>query len=352
MRALCFRSVESVAVDSLPDPTIEDARDAIVEVDVAGLCGSDLHPYFGREVGLEPGTVMGHEFVGRIVEIGQGVEKLQIGDRVGGAFTTNCGKCYYCRTGLTSRCSEGQLFGWRENGQGLHGGQAELVRVPLADGTLMRLSSELDATTALLLGDNLSTGYFGASMCVQERSAPSDVIAVVGCGTVGLLAIASARQMGVQQLLAIDPNPSRLAIAEQLGAIVFTDAHPAVAEARLRTEGRGVDGVMEFVGLPEAQKLAYELVRPGGRMSVIGCHCTPNFSFSPADAYDKNLTYRTGRCPARHYMDVLLDRLADSPIDLSWCITHRFGIEDAVEAYEIFANRRDGCVKAVLEFNR
>ena len=142
-------------------------------------------------------------------------------------------------------------------------------------------------------------------MCINPQTASSDVIAVVGCGTVGLLAIQSAKLMNVANVFAVEPNERRRVLAEKLGAVVFDDAEEAVEAVRSATEGRGADGVMEFVGLPAAQDLAYRMIRPGGRMSVIGCHCTPNFTFSPADAYDKNLTYRTGRCPARHYMDLL-----------------------------------------------
>ena len=350
MRAVCFESVEQVCATEIADAELEQPGDVIVAVEMAGLCGSDLHPFFGREVGLDRGTVMGHEFVGRVVAVGDAVQKLSVGDRVCSPFTTNCGNCFYCRQGLTSRCQDGQLFGWREGERGLHGGQSELVRVPLADGTLVKMTDAMDAETALLLGDNLSTGYFGASMCIDPDSVATDVIAVVGCGTVGLLAIGCAIQMGVRQIVAVDPNPTRLSIAERLGATVTEDGQDAIGIVRRLTAGRGADGVMEFVGLPDAQTLAYELIRPGGRMSVIGCHCTPGFSFSPAQAYDKNLTYRTGRCPARHYMETLPHLLAQQPLDLSWCITHRFGVEDAVEAYQTFAYRKDGCVKAVLEF--
>lgn len=350
MQAVCFQAIKKVAVQGIADPEIIRPGDAIVQVEVAGLCGSDLHPFFGREDGLDRGTVMGHEFVGRVVQIGDSVQSLGIGDRVFSPFTTNCGQCFYCQRGLTSRCPSGELFGWRQNGEGLDGAQSELVRVPLADGTLMKVPDHIDSDTALLLGDNLSTGYFGASLVLNAESIECDVFAVIGCGTVGLLAIAAAKRMGANHVFAIDPNPSRLKIAGQLGASAYEnadDAEPAILAA---TDDRGADGVMEFVGLALAQRMAYQLIRPGGRMSVIGCHCTPNFAFSPAEAYDKNLTFRTGRCPARSYMDRLAIDLAGQPMDLSWCITHRFGIDDAIEAYDTFAYRKDGCIKAVLEF--
>ncbi len=347
MRGVCFRGVGRVAVESLTDPVIDSSGDAIVRVELAGLCGSDLHPFFGRETGIDPGTVMGHEFVGEVVAVGHRVKLIRVGDRVCAPFTTNCGECFFCKRGLTARCAAGQLFGWREQGVGLHGGQASMVRVPLADATLMTIPSGMSNETALLLGDNLSTGYFAAEGVGVQ---PDGVYLVIGCGTVGLLAIVAAFQQGATTVLAIDPEPSRLAIARSLGAVAFSSPDELLSELHKRTDGRGADGVMELVGLPQAQQLAYQAIRPGGTMSVIGCHCTPHFAFSPSDAYNKNLMFRTGRCSARHYMSKLADKLVANPIDLSWCITHRFSIDDAVQAYDVFAGRKDGCVKAVLTF--
>ena len=347
MKGICFEQVQRVGVRELADPAIEQSRDAIVRVRLAGLCGSDLHPFFGREVGIDPGTVMGHEFVGEVVAMGDEVSSIRIGDRVCAPFTTNCGQCFYCRRGLTSRCVSSELFGWRAAGTGLHGGQATMVRVPLADATLMKVPPEMSDEVALLIGDNLSTGYYAADMVAIR---PDGVYVVVGCGTVGLLSIAAAFRLGATNVFAIDPNESRLEIARSLGATGLTDTGQAISAIRDQTDRRGADGVMEVVGLPEAQQLAYELIRPGGTMSVIGCHCTPNFAFSPADAYNKNITFRTGRCPARFYMPRIATELAKDPQDLSWCITHRFTIDQASEAYDVFANRKQGCVKAVFKF--
>jgi alcohol dehydrogenase len=346
MQGICYEGIERVGVRQLDDPDIRDPRDAIVRVEVAGLCGSDLHPYFGREKGLDPGTVMGHEFVGSIVDLGSDVTTLAVGDRVFSPFSTSCGHCHYCATGLTSRCELGQLFGWRQNGIGLHGAQAEYLRVPLADGTLAKIPQGIDNDTALLLGDNLSTGYFCADMAGVGADG---VYVVIGCGTVGLLAIASAFRMGATRVLAIDPVEDRLKIASMLGADTFSDETAFREALMVASDGHGADGVMELVGLPAAQKLAYEAVRPGGILSVVGCHSTPNFSFGPADAYNKNLTYRTGRCPARYYMTRLADELTRLPMDLSWCVTDRFSLADAGRAYTVFANRTGGCIKATID---
>jgi len=345
MQGVGFQAVERVEWIELPDPKLESPRDAIVAVELAGLCGSDLHPYFGREEGLDPGTVMGHEFVGRVLEVGSEVRTIRPGDRVFAPFSTSCGECFYCRMGLTSRCSENQLFGWRQAGRGLHGGQAEFVRVPLADGTLMKVPTGLSDRAALLLGDNYSTGYFCAELAGVR---PEGVYAVIGCGTVGLLAILAAQQMGAQQIVAIDPVAARRQQAESLGAVAAADEAEALDWVRSRTSGRGADAVLELVGLPAAQRLAYQLVRPGGTLSVIGCHCTPNFAFSHVEAYDKNLTYRTGRCPARHYMEKLAARVVSQSLDLDRFITHEFPLSDCQRAYRVFSERQGGCLKAAF----
>ena len=346
MRAVCFRGMEDVAVETLADPGIETPGDAVVEVTTAGLCGSDLHPYFGRETGLDPGTAMGHEFVGKVVATGDEVLGFAPGDRVCAPFSTSCGTCYFCVSGLTSRCEQAQLFGWRSGGQGLHGGQAQYVRVPLADGTLVALPEAVTDDTALLLGDNLSTGYFCARLA---GVGPDGVYGVIGCGTVGLLAICWAKRLGAQQVIAIDLVASRRDRAAALGAETCADEEEFKASISEASDGRGADAIMELVGLPAAQRLAWETVRPGGTLSVIGCHSEPHFAFSPADAYDKNLVYRTGRCPARHLMPRLARELAREPMDLQWCTTHRFSLDDGVRAYEVFAGHQDGCVKAVLD---
>ena len=347
MKGICFQGIEKVSYVDVAEPQIESPTDVIVSVSMAGLCGSDLHPFFGREAGLDLGTVMGHELVGEIVEVGNEVQDFVSGDRVFAPFSTCCGKCFYCLQGLTSRCVAGQLFGWREGGAGLHGGQSELVRVPLADGSLMKLKDGVSDEAALLLGDNFSTGFYCAEMAGVQ---PGGIYAVVGCGTVGQLCILAAFSMGAEEVFAFDLVPQRRQQAEKLGAIGLEPNASGIATVKKATGGRGADAVMELVGLPPAQELAIQLIRPGGTMSVIGCHCTPNFSFSPADAYDKNLIYKTGRCPARHYMGLLTDRVASGEFELDAFVTHRFSAEDCVRAYEVFSGQLDGCTKAIVEF--
>jgi len=349
MRAVTFQGVESVRADRVADPAIADGRDALVAVEIAAICGSDLHVYHGREKGLDAGTVLGHEFVGRVVETGPDVRTLRAGDRVMCPFTTSCGACFYCAAGLTARCVEGRLFGWVERGAGLHGGQAERVRVPLADSTLLRVPDDLPSDTALLLGDVLSTGAFCADMA---GAGPAGASAVVGCGPVGLMAVLAASERGVPRgrLFAIDSVPERLALAERFGAtpVRLGGERQPVDAVRAATAGRGADAVLEVVGSPAAARLAYDLVRPGGTIATVGVHTDPAFAFTPAEAYDKNLTYRVGRCPARALMPQLVSLARRRAADLAAVFTHRVPLESGADAYRLFASRAGGCVKVAL----
>ncbi|MDX1388885.1 MAG: alcohol dehydrogenase catalytic domain-containing protein, partial [Acidobacteriota bacterium] len=304
MQALTFHGKKTIRLEQVPDPGLREPTDVIVKVRLTAICGSDMHVYHERETGLDDGTIMGHEFVGKVVETGSDVASLTTGTRVVSPFTTSCGRCHYCAIGLTARCVSGQLYGWVEKGQGLHGAQAEYVRVPMADSTLMPIPEGVTDDEALLAGDVLSTGFFCAQMAGVT---PQGVYAIVGCGPVGLMAAIGAREQGAGKLFAIDRVPERLAMAESFGASPVNAATDDPVDAILEaTEGRGADAVLEAVGSPSAGRLAYDLVRPGGTISVVGVHNEEGFAFSPADAYDKNLTYRVGRCPARNLMPQVL----------------------------------------------
>ena len=348
MKAVCFKETGIVECLDIPDPEIVNPSDVVVQTSLAGLCGSDLHPFLGRELGLDVDTVMGHEVVGTIVAKGDAVTKFEVGEKVYAPFSTNCGKCFFCLNDMPSRCEQGQLFGWLQKGQGLNGCQSEFVRVPLADGTLVKKPEGVSDIAALLLGDNFSTGYYCAEMAEVK---PGGIYAIIGCGTVGLLCIVAAKSMGADTIFAMDPVDSRRKQAESLGAIALSPDPPGIETIMQKTKGRGVDSVMELVGIPEAQSLAFKIIRPGGIMSVIGCHCTPNFAFSPVDAYDKNLTYKTGRCPARFYMGKLTERVSNGEFKIDSFVTHHFDANNCVAAYDIFSNRKDGCLKAVFDFN-
>jgi len=346
MRALTYHGVHDLRVEQVPDPSLLAPTDAIVAVRLAAICGSDLHVWHGREAGLDQGTVMGHEFLGEVVEVGSAVSRFLPGDRVVSPFTTSCGACFYCSHGLPARCTRGQLFGWVERGNGLHGGQAELVRVPLADSTLLRIPDGLAAEPALLLGDVLATGYHCA---VMGGVAPGSSCAVIGCGPVGLMAVLAAGERGAGQVFALDAVPERLALAARLGALpIDLREGDAIESIRSATSGRGVDAALEAVGSPDASRIAFELVRPGGTIAAVGVHHEAAFPFSPGAAYDKNLTYRIGRCPARHYMEHLLPIARKRERDLAALFTHRMPLDQAPKGYRIFDAKAEGCIKVAL----
>jgi threonine dehydrogenase-like Zn-dependent dehydrogenase len=347
MQALTFHGKENIHYESVADPTIVENTDAIIKVQGCAICGSDLHVYHEHEKGCDHGAVMGHEFVGEIVEVGKNTTQFSPGDLVMSPFTTSCGQCFYCLMGLTCRCTKGQLFGWREQQQGLHGGQAEYVRVPLADQTLVKIPSGMDLEVALLLGDILSTGYFCAH---QAMIKPDQVQVVVGCGPVGLMAIWSARKLGAQQLYAVDMAPERLAKAKAWGAIPIDSSTTDPLEViRAATQGRGADSVLEAVGNHSANRLAINLLRPGGTLSAVGVCTDTHMAFSPVEAYNKNLTYKVGRCPARYYMDRLVDMAQEDAAQLTTVFSHRLPLSAGREAYRIFAEKKEGCTKVLLK---
>jgi threonine dehydrogenase-like Zn-dependent dehydrogenase len=362
MDAITFRGIEAVGFDTVDDPALLEPRDAIVRVEFAGLCGSDLHPYFGREVGIDVGTVLGHELVGEVVALGEGARArlsalpggapFGVGDRVVAPFTTNCGECAHCRRGLTARCERGELFGWREGGVGLDGAQAEFVRVPLADATLVPVPEALeDPGLAILAGDILSTALFGVDLAGVR---PGGVVGVVGCGPVGLLAIVAARAAGAERVVAVDPVPSRVEAARRFGATAVAleprDDPAAAARAAVDavTSGRGADGVVEAVGSPEATRTAADLLAVGGRLAAVGVHTEPHLALSPGEMYDRNLTYAAGRCPARHYLPAALDLATREARLLDSLVTHRLPLSDGPEAYRRFGAREPGWVKVLL----
>ena len=344
MKAVTYRGPQALSVEQVPDPKVQAATDVIVRVELAAICGSDLHVWHGRETGLDPGTIMGHEFIGAVVEAGAAVTRFRPGQRVVSPFTTSCGTCFYCERGLTARCIQGELLGWVERGRGLHGAQAELVRVPLADSTLVHLPEELPARVAILLGDVLATGYHSATLAGITRGS---TCAVVGCGPVGLLAVLAARELGAARVFAFDAVPERRALAARFGAEVERSPEEVLEWAG----GRGVDAVLEAVGSGDASALAFRLVRPGGTIAAVGVHHEAVFPFSPGQAYDKNLTYRIGRCPARSYMERLLPFAVRHQSELSAIVSHEVELAQTPEAYRMFAERRGGCIKVALRPN-
>jgi threonine dehydrogenase-like Zn-dependent dehydrogenase len=347
MKALTFHGKQTLRYESIPDPEILQPTDAIVKVTLCAICGSDLHVYHEHEKGLDHGTAMGHEFVGEVLAVGKDVKTICVGNSVMSPFTTNCGNCFYCNIGLTCRCIHGQLYGWRQQEKGLHGGQAEYVRVPLADSTLMAIPEGVTTEEGLFLGDILSTGFFCAK---QAEIKPKNSYVVVGCGPVGLMAILGAREYGAELIYAVDTIPERLERAKQFGAIPINASlqNPKEIIGEL-SEGRGADAVMEAVGNSATNKLAYDLVRPGGIISAVGVCTDEHLAFSPTQAYDKNLTYKVGRCPARFMMNELIPIVQQKKYDITSVITHQLSLAEGVSGYDVFANKKDNCLKVVLK---
>lgn len=330
--------------DDLPDPAIVEPGDAVVAVRAAGLCGSDLHPYEGREEVL-PGVVQGHELVGEVVAVGEAVTALGIGDRVLAAFTTSCGVCDVCRSGLTSRCVRSALFGYGDPAPGgappLHGGQAELARVPLADGTLVAVPGGISDAEALLLTDNLPTAWHAVRNAgVREGTS----VAIVGLGSVGLLAVQAALAAGAGEVVAVDLVADRRDRAAHLGATALSPDEAAAGAGRFRA-------VVEAAGSAAAQRLAFTLLRPGGTLSIIAVQTDRAFAFTPVEAYDRNLTVRAGRAPVRALLDGLLPVIAAGELEIpaGVVITHPDeALEDGPEVYRRFAAREPGLVKATF----
>lgn len=398
MLCLQLMAPERLALNRSRLPVIEHPLDAIVRVRLAGVCGSDLHPFHGREP-VDEATTMGHELVGVVVALGSSAAACgapSLGSLVMCPFSTACGACAPCGEGLSARCTAGQLLGYRWQGVGLHGAQAEYVRVPLAASTLLPLPPGVTPEEALLLGDIFSTALFcatNAGLCSPRGGPPPSaagqacavlgvpsgapsppmpgvdslrpprVYAVIGCGPVGLLTVMVALELlrtapdteGEEPpvLYAVDNVPARLAAAASAGATPLNFDVVDVDAAVRGAFPRGCDAVMECVGAPAALTLAFKLLRPGGVLSSVGVHTAPTLPFPPGAAYDKNLTFRIGRCPARSLMPasaVLLGRLKARGVDVAGAIiTHRMRLEDGLLAYDIFSARRDGCTKVVLD---
>lgn len=350
MRGLVFEGVRRVTYRTdLPEPEIQEPTDALVEVTRAGLCGSDLHPYEGREE-VRRGVVPGHEVVGEVIGIGHGVGGFSVGDRVIVPFTTSCGECPACRSGLTARCEHGELFGFGHPdwplSQALHGGQAERIRVPLAAGTLIRHPERMAEETALLLADNLPTGWYAAE---RADCAAGEPVAVVGLGSVGLCALLSAQAMGAGPILAVDPIADRRARAERIGATAVHPHQATVFARRVAPDGFG--SAIEAAGTKQAQGVAFELLRPGGTLSVISVQTVDRFAFTPSDTYDRNVTIRLGRAPVRAAVHRVLEAIGQRRLRIptELLVTHpRIPLDQGPDTYRRFAAREQGMVKVAF----
>jgi len=388
MRALCWEGTHKVRVENVPDPTIINPRDAIVKVTLTAICGSDLHLYDGYIPAMMKGDILGHEFMGEVVEVGRGVENLKKGDRVVVPFTIACGRCFFCHNGLWSLCdnsnpdaalaeamygfSASGLFGYSHIYGGYAGGQAEYVRVPFADVGPLKVPDSLTDEQALFLSDIFPTGYMAAENCNIHAG---DIVAVWGCGPVGQFAIKSAYMLGAERVIAIDRIPERMRMArEQGGAEVIDYEGTDVVEAlKDMTGGRGPDSCIDAVGMeshgdtisavvdtvkqksrlstdrPHVLRQVMQACRKGGTLSIAGVYGGFLDKIPFGAAFAKGLTMRMGQTHVHRYMRPLLERIERGVIDPSFVITHRLKLDEAPEGYEIFKHKEDACIKVVLK---
>ncbi|MFB3738007.1 MAG: alcohol dehydrogenase catalytic domain-containing protein [Candidatus Velamenicoccus archaeovorus] len=315
-----------------------EPTDAVVRVRVAAICASDLHFLHGKAP-LDPGEGMGHEAVGVVESVGSEVRRIRPGDRVVAAFHVACGRCWFCARGQTHLCEDWRMLGAGLFGGELGGAQAELVRVPRADVNLLRLPDELDDERAVFLGDVLTTGYHGAAVAGIE---PGDTVAVVGAGPVGLCCVASAPLFGAAEVLALDRVPERLALAERFGGrpVDVTRQHPNTAVSE-RTGGRGADVVIEAVGSPEGLATALDVVRRGGRITVVGVFTSETLPVQIGVWWTRGLSVRlTGICPVHARWDAVLREVLAGRLDPRPLVSHRLPLEEAPLGYELFRARR------------
>ena len=388
MKANCWMGTRNVQVQNVPDPAILNPRDAIVRITNTAICGSDLHLYNGFIPSMKRGDIVGHEFMGEVVEVGKGVSTLKAGDRVVVPFPIACGSCLQCEREMYSLCENTNpnawmaekmwgyspcgIFGYSHLLGGYAGGQAEYARVPFADVGPLKVPDEVSDEQALFLSDIFPTGYMAADMCGIQ---PGDVVAVWGCGPVGQFAIKSAYLLGAERVIAIDRFPYRLRIAaEKAGAETLNYEEVNVLEAlENMTGGRGPDHCIDAVGLEgHAPGLhgAYDKVktvmmletdripalreailacRSGGTVSVAGVYGGFVDKFPMGAIVNRSLTLKSGQCHVHRYMRPLLNRIQNGDIDPTFIITHRMRLEDAPMGYEIFSKKEDDCLKVVLK---
>ena len=389
MKAVCWYGTRDVRVEDVPDPKILNPRDAIVRITSTAICGSDLHLYNGFIPTMRAGDILGHEFMGEVVDIGRGVADLRAGDRVVVPFPIACGSCLSCERQLFSLCensnpnawmaeklwgySPAGIYGYSHMLGGYAGGQAQYARVPFADVGPVKIPPGLRDEQVLFLSDILPTGYMAAEACSIQ---PGDTVAVFGCGPVGLFAIKSAEMLGAEQIIGIDRVGERLRMArEKAGAtatIDYEDVDDIYDAIKEMTGGRGPDACIDAVGMeahspgvtgaydmmkqkvmletdrPHALREAIQACRSGGTVSVAGVYGGFIDKMPFGSVMNRSLTIKTGQTHVHRYMRPLLERIRDDQIDPSFVITHRMRLDEAPDGYEIFMHKQDECVKVVL----
>lgn len=388
MKANCWHSKKDMRIEEVPDPEILNPRDAIIKVTLTAICGSDLHLYNGFVPSMMAGDIVGHEFMGEVVELGSAVQNLKIGDRVVVPFPISCGSCFFCERDLFSLCentnpnawmaeklwghSPAGIYGYSHLLGGYAGGQAQYVRVPFADVGPVKVPEHLSDEQVLFLSDIFPTGYMAAEQCdIQE----GDTVAIWGCGPVGQFAIKSAYLLGADSVIAIDRFPERLRMAKEEGgaqAIDYeeVDIHDTLMEM---TGGRGPDSCIDAVGMeahapgisyaydrakqammletdrPMALRQAIRACRNGGTVSVAGVYGGFVDKIPFGAIMNRSLKIKTGQTHVQHYMKPLLDHIEHGDIDPSFVITHRMSLEEAPEGFKMFVNKEDECIKIVLK---
>lgn len=387
MRAHCWYGKNVTRVEDVPEPQILNQRDAIVKISSTAVCGSDLHLYNGFIPTMQKGDILGHEFMGEVVEVGREVTNLRIGDRVVVPFPIACGNCFFCKSEMFSLCENSNpnawmsekmfghaacgIFGYSHLTGGFAGGQAEYARVPFADVGPIKVPDHLTDEQVLFLSDIFPTGYMGAELCDIK---PGDTIAIWGCGPVGQFSIRSAFMLGAERVIAIDETPERLQMAEQGGAETINFREQNVYEALMdKTGGRGPDACIDDVGMeahgpigmfaydrikqammletdrPLALREAIMCCRNGGTVAIMGVYGGFIDKFPIGSVMQRSLTIKTGQAHVQRYMRRLLDAIESGAIDPTFVITHVMSLEDAPKAFELFKNKQDGCIKVVLK---
>jgi threonine dehydrogenase-like Zn-dependent dehydrogenase len=389
MKAVCWQGIHKVGVEQVAEPSIINARDAVIKVTKSAICGSDLHLYDGYVPGMMRGDILGHEFMGEVVEVGSGVSNLAAGDRVVVPFPISCGNCFFCEREMFSLCENSNpnarlaekfwghspcgIYGYSHLLGGYAGGQAEYVRVPFADVGPIKIPDTLSDEQVLFLSDILPTGYMAAENCNIEQG---DTVAVWGCGPVGLFAIKSALLLGAGRVIAIDRFPERLRLAQRAGAETINyDELDTLSTLQEMTGGRGPDSCIDAVGMeahmhgvqqvydkvktalrmetdrPGVLRQAIQACRNGGTVSVPGVYGGVIDKVPFGAIVNKGLTIKSGQTHVQHYMKPLLARIEAGDIDPSFIITHRVGIDEVPDAYAMFRNKQDECVKVVVDMN-
>ncbi|MFN8446330.1 MAG: zinc-dependent alcohol dehydrogenase [Caldilineaceae bacterium] len=389
MKAVCWYGTKDVRVENVPDPKILNPHDAIVRVTLTAICGSDLHLYDGYIPSMQKGDILGHEFMGEVVEVGSEVKSLQRGDRVVVPFPIACGHCYFCQHEEFALCDNSNpkpwiteksygyatagIFGYSHMMGGYAGGQAEYVRVPFADVGPIKVPDHLTDEQVLFLTDILPTGYQAAEYCNIQGG---DTVVVFGCGPVGQFAVKSAYLLGAERVIAIDSVPERLEMAHNLGGaetLNFQEDDHFIEQIKEMTGGRGPDSCIDAVGMeahgmgmddfydkakqnllmqtdrPTALRYAIQACRKGGTVSIPGVYGGIVDSMPMGVAFGKGLTFKMGQTHVQRYLRPLLGRIENNEIDPSYIITHRMTLDTAPEGYKTFRDKKDNCIKIVMK---